>query len=173
MLSESEAIEDFSQVLQDPLTSFEQYAPRRRHEYQLSVTNDSSPSPAVIFTQTQLYVEIMRYATEIYLLRARSSMIPVDEQQMLEKIMHIRYLFQCVDQQAPGAHTLVWPAFVAAAETQEDENRVFFSAILRRIWEETGYANVLRGLESLPSIWKQQRQRRWTSILPNLKIVVM
>lgn len=93
---------------------------------------------------------------------------------MPDRIAHIRGLFEQVDPSAPGSHTIVWPAFIAAAESREEDNREFFSSILRRLWRSTGYANVLRGLDALPALWERQgRGQRWTAALQELKTVVM
>lgn len=93
---------------------------------------------------------------------------------MPDRIAHIRGLFEQVDPAAPGSHTIVWPAFIAAAESREEDNREFFSSILRRLWQSTGYANVLRGLDALPELWERQgRGQRWTAALQELKTVVM
>lgn len=93
---------------------------------------------------------------------------------MPDRIAHIRGLFEQVDPAAPGSHTIVWPAFIAAAESREEDNREFFSSILRRLWQSTGYANVLRGLDALPVLWERQgRGQRWTAALQELKTVVM
>lgn len=93
---------------------------------------------------------------------------------MPDRIAHIRGLFEQVDPSAPGSHTIVWPAFIAAAESREEDNREFFSSILRRLWQSTGYANVLRGLDALPALWERQgRGQRWTAALQELKTVVM
>lgn len=93
---------------------------------------------------------------------------------MPDRIAHMRGLFEQVDPSAPGSHTIVWPAFIAAAESREDDNREFFSSILRRLWQSTGYANVLRGLDALPALWERQRRgQRWTAALQELKTVVM
>lgn len=93
---------------------------------------------------------------------------------MPDRIAHIRALFGQVDPSAPGSHTIVWPAFIAAAESREKEDREFFSSILRRLWQSTGYANVLRGLDALPELWERQdRGQRWTAALQELKTVVM
>lgn len=93
---------------------------------------------------------------------------------MPDRIAHIRSLFEQVDPSAPGSHTIVWPAFIAAAESREEENREFFSSILKRLWQSTGYANVLRGLDALPALWERQgRGQRWTAALQELKTVVM
>lgn len=93
---------------------------------------------------------------------------------MPDRIAHIRGLFEQVDPSAPGSHTIVWPAFIAAAESREEDNREFFSSILRRLWQSTGYANVLRGLDALPALWERQgKGQRWTAALQELKTVVM
>ncbi|KAK2596429.1 hypothetical protein N8I77_013319 [Diaporthe amygdali] len=93
---------------------------------------------------------------------------------MPDRIAHIRSLFEQVDPSAPGSHTIVWPAFIAAAESREEDNREFFSSILRRLWQSTGYANVLRGLDALPALWERQgRGQKWTAALQDLKTVVM
>ena len=207
-LGESQAIADFSRVLNDPLGSFEQYAPRERQslDFLVHTNRPQSPTRAPLDSRTKLYMEIVRDATEIYLLRARTSddlsyvkapvtvaaslmQLPapimdatdavlenlhVPSVTMQTRIEHIRNLFNQVDPLAPGSHTIVWPAFVAAAESREDDDREFFSATLRRIWESTGYANVLGGLNALPGMWERQEQgQRWTAALPSLKTVVM
>ncbi|KAG6355225.1 hypothetical protein INS49_004306 [Diaporthe citri] len=93
---------------------------------------------------------------------------------MPDRIALIRGLFEQVDPSAPGSHTIVWPAFIAAAESREDDNREFFSSVLRRLWQSTGYDNVLRGLDALPALWERQRSgQRWTAALQELKTVVM
>lgn len=93
---------------------------------------------------------------------------------MPDRLAHMRCLFEQVDPSAPGSHTIVWPAFIAAAESREEDNREFFSSILRRLWQSTGYANVLRGLDALPALWERQgRGQRWTAALQELKTVVM
>lgn len=145
----------------------------------------------MVNARTQLYLDIVREGTEIYVLRAGtgnngpssssaiSGEVPETDTDsagdtLAHRIAHIRSLFEQVDPSAPGSHTLVWPAFVAAAESRMLEDRQFFSAILRRIWESTGYANVLRGLDGLPQIWDgQARGERWTAVLPSLKTFVM
>lgn len=136
-------------------------------------------------------MDIVREATEIYLLRASSgkngslTSSAVTVQVMEEnieptddifatRVAHIRQLFERVDPTAPGSHTIVWPAFVAAAESRSLDDRKFFSAVLQRIWNSTGYSNVSKALDALPQIWEgQTRGERWTAALPGLKTVVM
>lgn len=149
-------------------------------------------SSTLLDARTQLYTDIVREATEIYLLRANTSdnsstLSQVSQPEILlnkfsnspaldvaPKVATLRCLLEQVDPSTPGSHTIVWPAFVAAAESQSDNDRQFFTAVLHRLWDSTGYANVLKGLNALPDIWELQRQgRNWTSILPTLKTVVM
>lgn len=136
-------------------------------------------------------MDIVTKATDLYLLRVRitdqdhpTSMANSSDDIISSgqstcnlisgQLAHIRYLFEQVDPSAPGSHTMVWPAFVAAAESRSIEDKTFFTAILRRIWDSTGYANVLKALDVLPEIWERQnRGDSWTSILPHLKTVIM
>jgi hypothetical protein len=169
MLAESVAITGFTQALPDPMFSFEQYAPRTRP---LSPSTLSSRSPPLLSSPT-LYVDIMRHATEIYLLRAKSHTQPPNPQDMSRRIAHLRREFEAMDPGAAGAHTIVWPAFVAAAEAQEETDRQFFAGVLQRIWLGTGYGNVRRGLDALPAIWALQGRERWTAALDRLGTVIM
>lgn len=123
--------------------------------------------------RTRLYVDLMREATEVYNLRA-SCPEDTTSSAVAVPIARLRMLFDRVDSAAAGAHVVVWPAFVAAAEARTSEERTYFSDVLRRLWESTGYANVLKGLEALPTIWeRQERGEQWTALLPSLNTVVM
>lgn len=159
----------------------------------LVTTNEAHASSlTLIDARTQLYIDIVQEATEIYRLRVNtphnnSTISSVPQAQNIDaptfwpttdanapQVASIRRLFEQVDPFAPGSHTIVWPAFVAAAESQSDEDRAFFVAILQRIWESTRYANVLKGLDALLGIWEEQKHgRNWTSMLSTIKTVVM
>lgn len=196
-LAESRAITDFSHVLQDPRGSLDEPAPRRKLPLQflIATSEEQAWDRAISNARTKLYVDIVCEATEIYLLRASSGnnhmpvlsnpseiagqppeerIEPLNDDILASRVAHVRHLFEQVDPAAPGSHTIVWPAFVAAAESRSLDDREFFSAVLRRIWESTGYSNVVRGLDALPQIWEgQTRGERWTAALPGLKTVVM
>lgn len=197
-LAESSSISAFVQLVEKP-------PPRRNPPLQflIAASGEQAWNRALSNARTKLYVDIVRAATEIYLLRARfgntihgselptsSAVLETDpalpgevEELAAElhhtdifapRIAHMRQLLEQVEPSAPGSHTIVWPAFVAAAESRTPEDRDFFSAVLRRIWASTGYLNVLRGLDALPEIWEgQTRGERWTAALPGLKTVVM
>lgn len=190
-LAESRAISDFSHVLQNAHGCFEEPAPRNL-QFLVMASGEQALNRALSNARTRLYMDIVREATRIYLLRASRGNngvptlsakpgleIPEENPEAANDIfathiVHIRHLIGQVDPTAPGSHTIVWPAFVAAAESRSLQDREFFSAVLRRIWESTGYTNVLRGLDALPHIWEgQTRGERWTAALTGLKTVVM
>ena len=165
ILEEATAIEGFTEALPAPLTSFEQYAPR--------CTTGSTAAQAHGDT-ISLVEDLLRRSTEIYVLRAGSHATePPDQDYMASRLAGLRAAFAHIDLAASGTHTVVWPAFVGAAEAQTDADRQFFTAILKSIGDSTGYGNVLRGLEALPQIWERQGSQRWTAALPGLGTVVM
>lgn len=195
VLGGSKAIKDVSHILKIPIGSSEKVAPCQPVALEFLATPNEvqASSLASMDCSAQLYIDIVREATEIYQLRVNTS----DNSQTLSassqhdsslgtsesypvvgntiaRLASIRRLVEQVNPSAPGSHTIVWPAFVAAAESRSDDDREFFTAILQRIWQSTGYANVLKGLNALPGIWEQQKYGRcWTSMLPTLKTVVM
>ncbi|KAI3394040.1 hypothetical protein diail_3305 [Diaporthe ilicicola] len=210
ILGESEAVADFSKLLNGLMASHKQLEQRHRQSLEFLVSTDQLPksTQGLFDSRTRLYMEITRAATEIYVVRVRSPddasfdtdgittrasetmVLPllsnldatetaIDDtyspvESMPDRIAHIRGLFEQVDLSAPGAHTIVWPAFIAAAESREEDDREFFSSILRQLWQSTGYANVQRGLDALPVLWERQgRGQRWTAALQELKTVVM
>ncbi|KAI1251611.1 hypothetical protein MGN70_006179 [Eutypa lata] len=163
------AIADFKEVQPSPVLFIEQYAQRQRG------TREIGPlalDPKGYLQHFPLYEAIYRIAGEVYLLRAQSHVLFVDRSGMEEKIAQIRALCERVDFSEPGAHALVWPSFVAAAETRYDEHRRFFCGILRSCWKITGYASILKGIKVLDDVWAQE-QRRWTALLPECKGFIM
>lgn len=61
-----------------------------------------------------------------------------------------------LDPAAEGAHALVWPCFVAGAESQTAEDRQFFTTRLAQTYAITKFRNVQIARESLPLIWAMQ-----------------
>ncbi|KAH6949730.1 hypothetical protein BKA56DRAFT_606829 [Ilyonectria sp. MPI-CAGE-AT-0026] len=113
--------------------------------------------------------DVLRVSSEIYLLRAESRSVPVDEVRMANLVQQLRGLFEYLNRK-PGSHTLAWSSFIAAAEAYSQEDRIFFSTQLRRSWEVTGYKNVLQALEILPTIWQQSADERWTQSFAAMKM---
>ena len=145
------------------------------HEYQpfsvelreVPLSAGSSKSIALL-----LYHEAFCQARTIYLLRAQTVLTVEEEAEMPQRIQCLKQLLIDLDPTAEGAHTLVWPYFIAGAESAIQEDRDFFYARLNHIWETTGYRNVLVAMNALQDIWKRPDEP-WTSWLPRIATVIM
>ncbi|KAK3303837.1 uncharacterized protein B0T15DRAFT_541379 [Chaetomium strumarium] len=148
--------------------------------------NESAIVPAL-----SLYESIWRCAVEMYILRANcpdttttttstssTQQEPAEQQQytaiLLRTTAHLRSLFEQLDLSAAGAHTIVLPAFVGAAEARSEHDCDLFVAVLNSIAEEMGYGNVVQGVAALPRLWERRAGgKRWTAVLPSLGILIM
>lgn len=130
-------------------------------------------TPASASVVVLLYNEAYRQARNIYLFRAEARSGVVDEVRMTQLVEQLRFMLLELDPTTEGAHALVWPYFIAAAESRDEANRQFFYARLEHIWESTGYNNVKVALVELRKIWTKQRFQRWTSIIPEIATVIM
>jgi signal transduction protein with GAF and PtsI domain len=122
---------------------------------------------------TLLYSEAFNRARNIYLQRASSLLNEETEQRMGILTDDLKDLLFQLDPTAQGAHALVWPYFVVAAESREIDFRHYFRDKLQYIWETTGYRNVHVAIMALPEIWRKQTTERWTSVLTRIKTVIM
>jgi len=123
-----------------------------------------------------LYNEAFRQARDIYLLRAQANSCVIDEShetRMRQLIQQLKLLLAELDPTTEGAHTLVWPYFIAAAESRDECDRQFFYKRLEHIWTTSGYENVKVALVELERIWQMQRLQRWTSIVPRIATIIM
>ncbi|KAM0438710.1 hypothetical protein ACHAPT_001467 [Fusarium lateritium] len=73
---------------------------------------------------------------------------------------------------SPVEHMLIWTTFVAASDAQLDEHKAFFEKVLRRHHARSGFGNLLKGIESLKKLWSRKPGERWTSLLPQEKVLV-
>ncbi|KAF4470556.1 acriflavine sensitivity control acr-2 [Fusarium albosuccineum] len=73
---------------------------------------------------------------------------------------------------SPVEHMLIWTTFVAASDAQLDEHKAFFERVLRRHHARSGFGNLLKGIESLQKIWGRKPGERWTSLLPQVGVLV-
>jgi len=145
------------------------------HEYQpfsvelraVPLSVGSSKSLALL-----LYHEAFCQARAIYLLRSQATLTEEDEAEMPHRIERLKQLLIDLDPTAEGAHTLVWPYFIAGAESINTDDRDFFHSRLDHIWETTGYRNVLVAMNALQDIWKRPDEP-WTSWLPRIATVIM
>lgn len=121
-----------------------------------------------------VYEQLFRLAGEIYTTRAESEISSRSlEYHMEDRVQQIRTLYEQLDQTAPGSHAVVWPIFVAAAESVSEDHRQYFTAALKRIYSTVGYANISRGFTILPELWAQRSRKSWTSAILEHKGLVI
>ncbi|CRK05845.1 hypothetical protein BN1723_001638 [Verticillium longisporum] len=117
-------------------------------------------------SELQSNVQIMRGAIrdacELYRRRALSSPSTEDSVPLVE---WLRQRVLPLDAHTPGAHALVWPYFVAAAESSLPEHREFFSGRLKDLHQFTGFGSITTALQALETIWAMQGIKRWTEIM--------
>ncbi|KAL2207050.1 hypothetical protein CC79DRAFT_1341829 [Sarocladium strictum] len=106
--------------------------------------------------------DIIRFAAGIYLKRAQSC-ITLDESRRLVETLRLKAL--SLNPCAEGTHALVWPYFVAAAESDLPEDRLFFVERLSKIYQSTTCGNIPFAGAVLQRIWALQGVRDWTDVI--------
>ena len=129
--------------------------------------------PNSITLAREIYSEAYQQACDIYILRASSQFIDLTDEQSIRLVTRLRDLLINVEPGTAGAHTLVWPYFVAAAEALLPEHRDFFRQRLEHLWITTRYRNVKVAIDALPRIWAQRGNQRWTKMLREVATVIM
>ena len=75
----------------------------------------------------------------------------------------LRTLILPITKTTPGAHTLVWVYFIAAAESRTPDDRMFFSQRLGELYDIGRFGNIPVALATLDRIWALNPSRqRWT-----------
>lgn len=74
---------------------------------------------------------------------------------------------------SPGEHVLVWPCFIAAAESRLPEHRAYFERLLSRQHARNGFANISKALDLLQTIWRCKSQVSWPSMIPVPQVFIM
>ncbi|KAG5758588.1 hypothetical protein H9Q72_013277 [Fusarium xylarioides] len=92
-----------------------------------------------------------------------------------ESVARVQRFIEALEQfpeTSPVAHMLVWTTFVAASDAQLEEHKVYFENVLRRHHARSGFGNLLKGIEALKRIWSRKPGERWTTLLPQTKVLV-
>ncbi|SPJ74463.1 uncharacterized protein FTOL_04194 [Fusarium torulosum] len=135
------------------------------------------PEHAPLFSQV---TNLVYQARDIYLQQVMSDQttnffdldpIPVNPSSVARVQRFIGALEKIPDT-SPVAHMLVWTTFVAASDAQLDEHKMYFEDVLRRHHARSGFGNLLKGIEALKRIWGRKPGERWTSLLPQTKVLV-
>ncbi|KAL2798617.1 hypothetical protein BJX66DRAFT_295316 [Aspergillus keveii] len=106
----------------------------------------------------------IRISCEIYRRRAESNLPHNESIGLLEQL---RLAVLEINSEIEGSHALVWPYFVAAAESILPSHRDFFSGRLWAIYNRTQFRNITRALGLLDMIWELHGVRRWTEVVEN------
>lgn len=120
-----------------------------------------------------IYDSAYLQARSIFILRAQSELTAFKDEHAIRLVASLYDLLVNVDAEAIGAHALVWPYFVAAAESTSLEHRAFFQQRLDHIWTTTRYRNVKVAMDALPKMWEQRGNQRWTKMLQDVAMVIM
>lgn len=119
--------------------------------------------------------QVFAVACTIYLCRATSgstSQTTRDAGQEA-KIQELIDRVSEISPDAPGAHALVWPIYIAGAEASNLTQRRFCTQYLYRIYDRTKFRNVPIAAESLERIWTRNDNKRWTQCLPEYANVLV
>jgi hypothetical protein len=74
----------------------------------------------------------------------------------------LRTLVAPLTKTMPGAHTLVWVFFIAAAESRTEGDRMLFSQRLGELYDIGRFGNIPVALATLDRIWTLDPRQRWT-----------
>ncbi|KAF4991000.1 hypothetical protein FGRMN_8121 [Fusarium graminum] len=135
------------------------------------------PQHAPLFSQV---ANLVYQARDIYLQQVMSDQTtnffdldptPVNPSSVARVQQFIATL-ELVPDTSPVAHMLIWTTFVAASDAQLEEHKTYFENVLRRHHARSGFGNLLKGIESLKRIWGRKPGERWTTLLPETKVLV-
>ncbi|KIW65811.1 hypothetical protein PV04_08034 [Phialophora macrospora] len=86
-------------------------------------------------------------------------------------LRRVRDLISHVHPCTAGGNSLVWVYFIAAADSDTDELRAFFTARLQDIYNATGWANIAAGLAVMDKLWDRrsdEEETSWARLLPQV-----
>ncbi|KAI1443563.1 hypothetical protein F5Y02DRAFT_419850 [Annulohypoxylon stygium] len=88
-------------------------------------------------------------------------------------VSRFRLMLESVPQDVEAEHVLVWPVFIAASASFIEEHNIYFTQFLERQFSRSGFANVIKAIESLRRIWERNKQEDWTTLLSEQGVFVM
>lgn len=120
------------------------------------------PSPAMERTHYQSITIIKEAFKMTHTLTMQQNNALLPDIVVNNTLGHLRTLIEPIAKTTPGAHTLVWVYFIAAAESRTPDHRVFFSYRLAELYEIGRFGNIPIALATLNQIWALDPQQRWT-----------
>lgn len=133
----------------------------RSEDYFDFVSNVAIFQPTLAW-EISLYKIAIHRACNIYITRAT---INPPHCETVADLEELKLLCEQIHPSTPGHHTLVWPYFIAAAESSTLAHRQFFTMRLQEVYSRTRFHNIPVALTALQEVWKVQSKRRWTEII--------
>lgn len=106
--------------------------------------------------------DIIRQAYEIYRHRLMGT---ATRQSSIDSLEQLRTRAMELSSDTSGIHALVWPFFIAAAESTEHHHRKFFYEQLENLFPCTRFGTIPLALETLKYIWKTLGSASWVDIV--------
>ena len=135
----------------------------KTHQVDLHVLLDwLLPQQSMSIANTQDRVHIFQDAIvsahELYKKQARHAFRAHDLYTDLERL---KQMVLPITPSNPGMHILPWVYFIAAASSQDTQQRSFFSGRLLEVYQKTRMNNILVAVKRLEQIWLLQPNGEW------------
>lgn len=106
--------------------------------------------------------DILRQACEIYKNRVTGT---ATRESSIESVEKLRQSALELSSENAGSHALVWPFFIAAAESIELDHRTFFFEQLGKLFPCTRFGTIPMALDTLTYIWASADSVSWVDIM--------
>ncbi|KAM3501263.1 hypothetical protein MY10362_005699 [Beauveria mimosiformis] len=114
--------------------------------------------------------EVIKQGSQIFENRALNSTTLESSRASVERM---RQTVNTMDLEADGSHALVWPFFVAAAESTLPEHRQFFASRLKQLFSNTRFGSIPVALNTLEYIWNKGDTTNWTDVVTRERQVLI
>lgn len=114
--------------------------------------------------------EAIRQACDIFQNRALKRTTSASS---IASVERMRQTVIDMDASADGSHALVWPFFIAAAESSLPEHRDFFYNRLKELFSCTRFGSIPVALDTLQYIWRKADTTSWTDIVTKERQVLI
>lgn len=114
--------------------------------------------------------EVIKQGSQIFENRALNSTTLEASRASVERM---RQTVIPMDLEADGSHALVWPFFIAAAESTLPEHRQFFASRLKQLFSNTRFGSIPVALNTLEYIWNKGDTTSWTDVVTRERQVLI
>lgn len=118
----------------------------------------------------EILTDLRRQAFDIYTNRVISL---GSDAENTDTISHFISTLETFPLRSPGEHILIWPCFIAAAESMSPRHRAYFEKFLSRQHVRNGFGNIPKALDLLKRIWADESRHDWPDLIPGPKVFIM